>query len=121
MLFTCSSYPVPPLVRTSLRFRPFFGGWGLLRKAQHCSSHIFDNIFSLHYVSLRSRPPAEEKPRTKTKEALQTTMLPAVCFGLFALLPPGFPLRLSSCHGGANLLPVSPVPLGLGPLLDLFS
>ena len=44
-----------------------FGELGLLRKAQHGSSHIFDNIFSLHYVSLRSRPPAEGKAENEDK------------------------------------------------------
>ena len=45
----------------------FCWGFGLLRKAQHCSSHIFDINFSLHYVSLRSRPPAERKAESEDK------------------------------------------------------
>ena len=60
-------------------------------------------------------------PRTKITEASQTTMLPALCFDLLSLWPLGFLLSFSSCHGGANSLPGSPVSLGFGPLLGLFS
>ena len=48
--------------KNSAPFINLFLGLGLLRKAQHCSSHIFDNISSLHYVSLRSRPHTTDHP-----------------------------------------------------------
>ena len=74
----------------------FFWGWGSFGRPSTALSPIFEQLSSLHYVSLRSRPPAEGKAENEDKEALQTTMLPALCFDLPSLWPLGYPLGLSS-------------------------
>ena len=44
-------------------------GWGSFRRPSTALSPIFEQLFSLHYVSLRSRPPAEGKAENEDKKS----------------------------------------------------
>ena len=76
----------------------FFGGWGSFgRPSTALPPSLTNSLASTSFVPLFVLGHLQrEKPRTKIKETLQTTMLPALCFDLPSLWPLGFPFGLSS-------------------------